>query len=91
MKGGNGCVFKFLGSAKKWKAVMQRAKRAELRSSPEWRTKRTKRAKQRDAAENLSGARVLPAKDLSRKERKGRKEMKYGNEAPLKSHANFAK
>ena len=34
MKDGNGCVFKFLGSAKKWKAVMQRAKRAELRSSP---------------------------------------------------------
>ena len=45
MKDGNGCVFKFLGSAKKWKAVMQRAKRAELRSSPERRTKRTKRAK----------------------------------------------
>ena len=61
MKGGNGCVFKFLGSAKKWKAVMQRAKRAELRSSPERRTKRTKRAKQRDEAKNLSGSRTKSA------------------------------
>ena len=44
--------------------------------SPERRTKRTKRAKQTDAAENLSGSRTKSAEEISREVRKVREVLK---------------